>query len=226
MNSLSNKSPNPLIIQDVEAFLYEDTSDQRVGTHEPLTSTGAHPAKAKKPDDVPRISEPEIARIVTESRLEGIHEGEKNAKAAFDAEVAEERKRLAQSLVEFQREREGYYSKVEAELVRLALSIAAKILHREAQVDPMLIAGIVKVAVEKLKQNTKASVRVRAEEAAKWREYFSNKADVQIVEDSTLKPMECVLETEVGSAAMGIDTQLQEIEKGFFDLLAQRPATK
>lgn len=224
MNSLSNKSPNSLIIQDVEAFLYEDTSDHPVGAHEPLTSAGAHPPKTKKTDDVPRISEPEIARIVAESRLEGIREGEKNAKASFEAEAAEGRKRLAQSLVEFQREREEYYSKVEAELVRLALSIAAKILHREAQVDPMLIAGIVKVAVEKLKQNTKASVRVRAEEAAKWREYFSNKTDVQIVEDSTLKPMECVLETEVGSAAMGIDTQLQEIEKGFFDLLALRPA--
>jgi flagellar assembly protein FliH len=226
MNSLSNKLPNPLIVQDVEAFLYEDTSGRSEATYESLATADTHSPKTKKADDVPRISEPEIARIVSESRAEGIREGEKNARTVLDAEAAEGRKRLAQTLAEFQSEREEYYSKVEAELVRLALSIAAKILHREAQVDSMLIAGIVKVAVEKLKQNTKISVRVRAEEMAKWREYFRDKADVQIVEDSSLKPMECVLETEVGSAAMGIDTQLQEIEKGFFDLLAQRPTVK
>ncbi|HWF90932.1 MAG TPA: FliH/SctL family protein [Terriglobales bacterium] len=226
MSSLSDKSPSPLIIQDVEAFLYEDTSGQPAAAHEHSIKMSAVSSKAAKAEDVPRISELEMARIVSESRAEGLREGEKNAKSALEAEAAEGRKKLAQSLSEFQREREEYYSKVETELVRLALSIAAKILHREAQVDPMLIAGIVKVAVEKLKQNTKISVRVRAEDVAKWREYFNARPGVQIVEDPTLKPMECVLETEVGSAAMGIDTQLQEIEKGFFDLLAQRPATK
>jgi flagellar assembly protein FliH len=33
-----------------------------------------------------------------------------------------------------------------------------------------------------------------------------------------------VLETELGSANFGLDTQLKEVEQGFFDLLALRPA--
>jgi flagellar assembly protein FliH len=34
---------------------------------------------------------------------------------------------------------------------------------------------------------------------------------------------DCLLETELGVANFGLDTQLKEIEKGFFDLMALRP---
>jgi flagellar assembly protein FliH len=35
---------------------------------------------------------------------------------------------------------------------------------------------------------------------------------------------ECVLETSVGRVELGVKAQLIEIERGFFDLLGQRPA--
>ena len=226
MNLSSSDPQKALSTEEVESFLYQDTSDGQAVTNDTVSRGKTQPAKAKKADDVPRISETELSRIVLEARAEGLREGERNAKAALEAEVNETRKKLVQLLAEFQREREGYYSKVEAELVKLALSIAAKIMHREAQVDPMLIAGIVKVAVEKLQQNTKVSVRVRPEDVSKWKAFFAQNANIQIVEDASLKPLDCILETETGSAVMSVDAQLQEIEKGFFDLLAQRPATK
>jgi flagellar assembly protein FliH len=43
-------------------------------------------------------------------------------------------------------QREQYFVRAEAEIVQLALAIAAKILHREAQVDPMLVATLVRMA--------------------------------------------------------------------------------
>lgn len=225
MSSSSNNSHHAPDVEDVESFLYQDTSSEQTVAHDGARG-GGQGAKPKKADDVPRISDAELSRMVLEARAEGLREGEKNTKAALEAETLEGRKKLAQLLGDFKRERDDYYSKVEAELVRLALSIAAKILHREAQVDPMLIAGIVKVAVEKLQQNTKVSIKVRPEEAPKWQQLFGQAANVQIVEDSSLTPLDCVLETDAGSAVMSIDAQLKEIEKGFCDLLAQRPSTK
>jgi flagellar assembly protein FliH len=106
------------------------------------------------------------------------------------------------------------------------LAIAAKILHREAQVDRMVVAGLVKVMVEKLQQGTKVTVRVRPEAAESWRHYFHDNSTMQIVEDFSLQSTDCVFETEVGTAEVGLDAQLKEIEKGFFDLLAQKPAAK
>jgi flagellar assembly protein FliH len=35
---------------------------------------------------------------------------------------------------------------------------------------------------------------------------------------------ECVLETSVGTVELGIEAQLGEIERGFFDLMQKRPA--
>ncbi len=77
--------------------------------------------------------------------------------------------------------------------------------------------------IDKLQQQSRVIVRVRPEEAASWRHYFRDNTSLQIVEDASLAARDCVLETELGTTEMGLDAQLKEIEKGFADLLAQRP---
>jgi flagellar assembly protein FliH len=116
---------------------------------------------------------------------------------------------------------------VEAEVVQLALSIARKILHREAQLDPLLLAGIVRVALEKIDGATGVVLRIPPQDAADWRRYLTTHlepADVpEILEDPAQPPDCCVLQTSMGTAILGLDVQLKEIEQGFMDLLAARP---
>jgi len=45
----------------------------------------------------------------------------------------------------------------------------------------------------------------------------------ELIGDASLEPGRCLLETELGSTDLTLETQLKEIEQGFFDLLAQRP---
>jgi flagellar assembly protein FliH len=115
-------------------------------------------------------------------------------------------------------------------MVHLSLAIAAKILHRESQVDRMLVAALVRVAMEKLQRGTGATVRVPPEEVADWNRYFEggNGADirVEVTADPAVEAHNCILETELGTTELGLDAQLKEIEQGFFDLLAQRPDGK
>ena len=66
-----------------------------------------------------------------------------------------------------------YYARAEAEIVQLALAIAAKILHREAQVDPMLVAALVRMTLEKMREGSSVTVRVGAGRAKRWKEYFA-----------------------------------------------------
>jgi flagellar assembly protein FliH len=47
---------------------------------------------------------------------------------------------------------------------------------------------------------------------------------VELVADEDLHSGDCVLETHVGQVELGVSAQLEEIERGFFDLLDQRPA--
>jgi len=70
-------------------------------------------------------------------------------------------------------------------------------------------------------------LRVPAAEVELWRGVFSAQAfesSVHVVGDERLGVGECVLDTNVGKVELGVSAQLSEIERGFFDLLQQRPA--
>ncbi|MFZ0287276.1 MAG: FliH/SctL family protein [Terriglobales bacterium] len=226
MNTLSNGAAATQSAAEVEAFVYQDT-EKAFGVDTPQPANEHPQEKSAGEGSASRNGEhEEFARSLAEARTEGIREGERLARVGFEQELVRERSRIDGVLSAFQQERNQYYSKVEVQLVHFALAIAAKILHREAQVDRMVVAGLVKVMLEKLQQGTKVTVRVRPEAAESWRHYFHDNASVQIVEDFSMQSTDCVLETELGIAEVGLDAQLKEIEKGFFDLLAQRPASK
>jgi len=172
-------------------------------------------------------SEDQIRAREARARKEGRDEGLAQGRADFDKKLAGERQTVAQAIRDFARERETYFHRVEAEVVRLALAIARKILHREAQVDPLLLAGVVRVGLDNVAAGTRARLRVHPDQIQAWQEFFSLQPDLQsrpeLMGDATLGPGHCLLETELGSTDLTLETQLQEIEQGFFDLLAQRP---
>jgi flagellar assembly protein FliH len=180
----------------------------------------------KATNEVPRISETELKRLLSEARAEGLREGEQQTRALLSEELTLQRKLVTDALAGLEHDRNEYFSKVEIELVHIALAVAARILHRESQIDRMVVAGLVKVMLEKLQQGTKVKVRVRPDDASNWRHYFQDNENLEVVEDSSLAAQECKLETELGIADLGLDAQLKEVEQGFFDLLAQKPQPK
>ena len=157
----------------------------------------------------------------------GNGEGETRARADFEKALAETRSQVSGALRQFTRERETYFAQVETEVVQLALSIARKILHRESQIAPLLLTGVVHVALEKLDASTRVRLRANPEEARFWNGYFSNAKDIyptaEVVGDPSLAPGNCVLETDLGETRISLETQLKEIEQGFLDLLEHRP---
>jgi flagellar assembly protein FliH len=160
----------------------------------------------------------------------GRQQGGAECRARFEEQLAGERVALAQALKDFARERATYYQKLEEEAVRLAMSIARKVLHREAQVDPLLLMGIVRVALERIEGATGVALLVHPERAPDWRRYLASRMDPgdlpEIVEDAAMRLEQCVLRTSMGTADLGLEAQLKEIEQGLMDLLAARPQEK
>jgi flagellar assembly protein FliH len=148
-------------------------------------------------------------------------------RAEFDKKLASQQQGLVQAVRDFARERETYFQRVEAEVVGLAVAIARKILHREAQVDPLLLAGVVRVGLDNVAAGTHVRLRVQPDQIEAWKGFFSQQPDLrtlpELIGDATLGPGRCMLETDLGSTDLTLETQLKEIEQGFFDLLAQRP---
>ena len=122
--------------------------------------------------------------------------------------------------------RDGYFARVEREVVELALAIAARILQREAQVDPLLLTGAVQVALGQLAEWTAVALRVPAQAREMWAETLRLMPNLPVtptvVADGEMKEGECVLTTEMGRVYLGVRAQLKEVERGFFDLLSHR----
>jgi flagellar assembly protein FliH len=171
-----------------------------------------------------RLSE-ETHRSFESGRERGRQEGrqlEHEAQAAAHAAAEQERMQQAARLIEsFTQARENFLQEVEHEVVKLALAVAARILRREAQMDPLLLTGAVRVALGQLSGSTQVRLRVPPADLDLWSEAIA------LLPHLAVKPMvlagegmrlgDCTIETELGTVDLGIRAQLGEIERGFFD---------
>lgn len=175
-----------------------------------------------------------LRNAIESARREGLQQGEQQGRCASRAEmeaemhaaISQERQRLATAAAAFRIARERYFAEIEQEVVRLALAIAARVLHREAQIDPLLLAGVVRVALEKMADRSGVVLRVAAADGKAWEQVFAAAEASErpiVMADAQLARGECVLETTMGTVELGVRVQLEEIEKGFFDLLNHRP---
>ena len=108
------------------------------------------------------LQEQEAAAQIEAARRAGEDGGAAGVGRGARRRVAEERGRVMQVCEEFARERARYFAEVEAEVVKLALAIAARVLHREAKLDPLLLTAAVRVALEKVADNSAMELRVPA----------------------------------------------------------------
>lgn len=133
------------------------------------------------------------------------------------------------AVASFEEARGRYFAEAEAAVVRLALNIAARVLHREAQLDPLLLRGAVRVALENAQQSSACVLEVNADRAEAWERWLSGDGTltrVQVRSREDAAPGHCRLEIGASSADLSVNTQLAEIERGFFDLLQSRPAAR
>jgi flagellar assembly protein FliH len=169
----------------------------------------------------------ELAAAVESAREQGLRQGEAQARTAAELAVDEQRQSVSSALKEFEQQRVDYFRRVESEVVRLALAIARKVLHREVQLDPLLLAGVVRVALDQMQAGTRVVLRTSTDAAETWRkfyaEHYRESQLVEVIGDSSLAGPGCVLQADVGSTEISLEGQLQEIQRGFFDLLGERP---
>ena len=190
--------------------------------------THASPADAALRAELEQKIAEEARRAFESGRERGRQEARQ---ADLEAQAAAERQhrvRAVELVAAFARERDRYLQGVEHEVVELALAIAARVLRREAQMDPLLLTGAVRVALGQLSASTEVTLRVPPAELDLWAEA------VVLLPNLALKPHvipgegmrlgECLIETALGSVDLGIRAQLGEIERGFFDRTSGRAA--
>src|SRR6185503_9420331 len=170
-------------------------------------------------DDTP--SPDEVDTEFERGRSYGYVEGRSAERAEISAELrkieADHVERALDLNEQFARERERYIESIGPEVVKLALSVASLILRREVQIDPLLLTSSVRVALRGVAAKTSVKIHVPAESADLWSHTVNHLPNLSVkpavVPDDLLRNGECRLETEMGSADLGVQSQLAEIAR-------------
>ena len=110
------------------------------------------------------------------------------------------------------------------QVVRLALSVAAKVLQREVSVDPMHLAGTVRAALSRVSDGSSSCDAGTAGGGWVWEQVFAEehlaKPRWRWLADKAMRLGDCVLETtHWAGGAWGGDAAWGDRERGFRELL-------
>jgi flagellar assembly protein FliH len=162
---------------------------------------------------------------IEEERRAAREQGRIEAENEMHVSVQQERDALSLVMSQFEQEKKRYFSEVEHEVVKLSLAIAEHVLHREVEMDPVLLAGAARVALDQVADASDAVLHVAVSDVGQWSEtlkLFSKGLSIQA--DEAIPKGEALLKTRSGTVHLGVRAQLKEIEHGFFELLGRRPS--
>ncbi len=201
----------------------------------PTVSIPVHPLGTRaEPPNAPdsaeferRIAELERLRKVetAEAHHRGVEDGLRRGRDEAAAEVKKSFEQVARVLEELTEMKRKLRQEAEHEVVKLSLAVAKRILYRELSTDPGSIEGIVHAALQKLQQRESSKVRVWPAALPSVRaalDRIGARAGIEVVADPGLATGAILFETAMGDLDASIETQLQEIQRGFADRLAAR----
>ncbi len=164
----------------------------------------------------------EAEQRVRQAHQQGYEEGLAAGRQALAGQMEAMRAKLARTIEELTGLRPRYRHEAEQDSVALALAVARRILHRELTVSPDALLGLVKAALAKMDAREVNHLRVARQDAPMLLGFFEKMGiphRIEVVADPGLAPGSVVLESERGSLDASVDTQLDEIERGFADLV-------
>lgn len=230
----------------VEVFQYPSNANPPPELWEVLTEIGSGSdragidklgGKSAEPDapngeSTRAIGVEETKRVFESGRDQGRQEAQAAAADEQRTLLCEaEKKRTDQAVslaAQIASERDAFLQTAEQEIVKLALAIAARILRREAQIDPLFLLGAVRVALGQLAESMQVKIRIPAREAELWTSTMQHLPNLKripsVIADDQMQLGDCVIESEMGSANLGLAAQLKESERILFHGSSTNPS--
>lgn len=109
-------------------------------------------------------------------------------------------------LADLERARAQELDRVRDELAELAGSIAKRAVMNALEVDPSAVRALAKQALDRVRRATQITVRVHPSD----REHLEG-LDVACVEDASLAPGDCVVESELGAVDGRIEARVDRL---------------
>ncbi|MFN9920783.1 MAG: FliH/SctL family protein [Acidobacteriota bacterium] len=163
----------------------------------------------------------ELDEAVQRARVEC----EARAQSLLGNEIEPWLKRMAQSIEDIATVKQRYLAESEEQLVRLAVAVARRILYREIQVDAEALFGLIHAATSRaeLRELNRILLNPKDHQALlPHLERLQLPPRVEVVADAGIERGALLLESTSGVLDASIQAQLDEVERGFIDLLGRR----
>lgn len=169
----------------------------------------------------------EFQARLEQERATAFEAGRQAAENAARQESQAHYERLSRSIEELAACGLRYRQETEREVVQLSLEIAKRILRRELTVDPEAILGLLRAGLESVSLREVLEVRIHPSHVDAVRgalQRMGAPAGISIVGDPHLEPGAVSVETRRGGFDASAETQLEEIQRGFADLMERSNA--
>lgn len=191
-----------------------------------VESVKAEPAGVEELDPARVLAEArsEAQRKIEEAYQVGYQRGAEAGREEFLASVAAAATALGQAGEAMQEAREAFIASLEPQVVDLACAIAQRIIRRELRLDPHLVAGIVRGAIENLADRERmrvhlnpADIEALQAQGMSLLEELRDVAHFEVVADESVEPGGCSVNTESIHADATLDTQLRKLMDALLD---------
>ena len=166
-----------------------------------------------------------VSQIERDAYEKGFSQGQKDGFALGKKRLEESAKRLEAVINSLSGLKMRLYRESEEEILRLAIEIAKKIVHRELTVDTDAVLRTIRKATDFLNERT--SIRIllnpadmdKVEEAVPQLKVEKKIESVELVPDPSVSRGGCILETGFGTVNATIEDQLAAIAEELSDEL-------
>lgn len=155
---------------------------------------------------------------VREAYAEGMRRGIAAGEEKFNESVGETARMLSQAAETLQQARQEFLDELEPQMVRLATSIASKIINRETQISSEIVQRTTRSVLERVLDEERVVLRVNSKDLDTLREHriqmldeFEGIKQLELQADDSIVPGGCIAVTEHLRIDGRLESQLEQI---------------
>lgn len=163
-------------------------------------------------------AERRATQIEHEARERGLTEARAHAETEAARLIEPLRTELTRTIEEVAGLRTGIAERAERDLVKLAIEIAKKVVHREVTMDSEVALTLARVALTRIHNRAQAQIHLHPEDFSfvqKHLDRLPSGSSIELVEDRAVGRGGCLVETEMGDTDARIEQQFEELERSF-----------
>lgn len=212
------KKESTLILQETEAMVLELLDKARTEARDILVSA------QEEAETLRLVARKEAEEIRTQAQADGYEEGLRMAQQEIESDRQAAFQQSRELLEEARHTKIKMFEECEADIIRLVMAVAKKVIATELSLNPHIIAGVIREAISFLDQPENVTVYVNPADldvvlqAIKLEVSEYNGNNLRVLPDESISNGGCILESEAGTVDARMETRIGGVETALLEV--------